>query len=122
MVYAEREIWVTACHVAGKNNTQADRASRHFDDNTEWMLRQDIFLSITQLWGKPEIDLFASRLNAQLPCYASWKPDPGASFTDAFTIPWADYYFYAFPPFSIILRCLQKIEQEEAEGMLVVPN
>ena len=83
MVYAEREIWVTACHVAGKNNTQADRASRHFDDNTEWMLRQDIFLSITQLWGKPEIDLFASRLNAQLPCYASWKPDPGASFTDA---------------------------------------
>ena len=73
MVYAEREIWVTACHVAGKNNTQADRASRHFDDNTEWMLRQDIFLSITQLWGKPEIDPFASRLNAQLPCYASWN-------------------------------------------------
>lgn len=63
----QREIWVSACHVAGKNNTQADRASRHFDDNTEWMLRQDIFLSITQLWGKPEIDLFASRLNAQLP-------------------------------------------------------
>ncbi len=78
----------------------------HFDDNinTEWMLRQVIFLSITQLWGKPEIDLFASRLNAQLPCYASWKPNHGASFTDSFTIPWTDYYFYAFPPFSIILR------------------
>lgn len=27
-----------------------------------------------------------------------------------------------FPPFSIILRCVQKMEQEEAEGMLMVPN
>ena len=86
------------------------------------MLRQDLFLSIAQLWGTPDIDLFASQLNAQLPCYVSWKPDPGASYTDAFTIPWTDYYFYAFPPFSIILRCVQKIEQEKAEGLLVVPN
>ena len=115
----QEEIWVSACHVAGKNNTQVDRGSRHFDNNTEWMLRQDIFLSITQLWGKQQIDLFASRLNAQLPCYASWKPDPGASFTDAFTVPWTDYYFYAFPPFSINLCCLQKIEQEEAYTTVV---
>ena len=107
----QKQLWLSASHVPGKDNIQADRASRNFDDNTEWMLRQDIFLSIEQLWGKPEIDLFASRLNKQHPCYVSWKPDPGASFTDAFTISWSDYYFYAFPPFSIILRCLQKIEQ-----------
>lgn len=69
-----------------------------------------------------DIDLIASHFNAQLPCNASWKPDPGASFTDAFTISWAAYYFYAFPPFSIILHCLQKAEQEEAEGIPVVPN
>ena len=118
----QKQLWLSASHVPGKDNIQADRASRHFDDNTEWMLHQDIFLSIEQLWGKPEIDLFASRLNKQHPCYVSWKPVPGASFTDAFTISWSDYYFYAFPPFSIILRCLQKIEQEEAEGILVVPN
>ena len=69
-----------------------------------------------------DIDLIASHFNVQLPCNASWKPDPGASFTDAFTISWAAYYFYAFPPFSIILHCLQKAEQEEAEGIPVVPN
>ena len=61
-------------------------------------------------------------MNGQLPCYVSWKPDPGASYTDAFTIPWTDYLFYAFAPFSIILRCVQKIELEKAKGMLVVPN
>ena len=80
----QREIWVSASHVPGKSNILADKASRQFHDNTEWMLRQDLFLSITQLWGTPDIDLFAFRLNAQLPCYVSWKPDPGASHTDAF--------------------------------------
>ena len=112
----QREIWVSASHVPGKSNILADKASRQFHDNTEWMLRQDLFLSITQLWGTPDIDLFASRLNAQLPCYGPWKPDPGASHTDAFTIPWTDHFFYAFPPFSILLRW------KEAEGMQVVPN
>ena len=26
---------------------------------------------------KPPFDLFVSRLNAQVSCYASWRPDPG---------------------------------------------
>ena len=56
------------------------------------------FLSVAQLWGKLEIDLFVSCLNAQFLSYASWKPDPGTSFTDAFTMPLSDYYFCAFPP------------------------
>ena len=34
--------------------------------------------------GNPSIDLFASRLNHQVSCYVSWKPDPGAAFIDAF--------------------------------------
>ena len=118
----QREIWVSASHVRGKSNILADKASRQFHDNTEWMLHQDLFLSITPLWGTPYIGLFASRLNAQLPCYFSWNPDLGASYTDAFTIPWTDYFFNAFTPLNIILRCVQKIEQEEAKGMLVVLN
>ena len=46
----------------------------------------DASSTIAQLCGKPKIDLFASRLNAQLLFYASWKLDPGASFTNAFTV------------------------------------
>jgi len=30
--------------------------------------------------------------------------------------------FYAFPPFSLILKSLKKIEDEEAEGVLIIPN
>ena len=34
---------------------------------------------------------------------------------------WKEYYFYAFPPFSVIAACLQKIEQDQATGVLLVP-
>ena len=31
------------------------------------------------------------------------------------------YNFYAFPPFSLVPRCLQKIQQDQATGILIVP-
>ena len=85
------------------------------------MLRPDIFEQMTKIWGKPSIDLFASRLNAQVPCYVSWKPDPEATYVDTFSISWENHFFYAFPPFSLIPCCLQKIEMEKAEGIMIVP-
>ena len=33
-----------------------------------------------------------------------------------------NFFFYAFPPFSIILRTLRKIKKEKAEGIVVVPD
>ena len=40
---------------------------------------------------------------------------------DAFTINWANLLFYAFPPFSLITKVLQKVEEDLAEGILIVP-
>lgn len=99
----------------------ADRESRVFNDRTEWMLHQDIFQKLSLLRGPFEIDLFASRLNKQVCTYVSWKPDPGATAVDAFFIVWDRKPFYAFPPFSLIHRCLQKITADEAEGVVIVP-
>ena len=50
------------------------------------MLSAPIFQRIVALFGKPDIDLFASRLNAQVEDYVSLKPHPIAKFVDAFTI------------------------------------
>lgn len=71
---------------------------------------------------KPEIDLFASRNNNKCIKYVSWIKDPDAIACDAFTLNWSDLNFYAFPPFALILRVLQKILSEKAEGIVVVPN
>ena len=51
----------------------------------------------------------------------SWRPDPEAKFVDAFSLSWSQERFYAFPPFSLILRCLQKIEMDKGEGIMIVP-
>ena len=87
----------------------ADIISRNFNDNIEWMLDREVFDQLTKIWGKPEIDLMASCLNRQLNRYISWKPDAEVENVDAFSISWANIYTYCFSPFSLILRCVQKI-------------
>ena len=117
----QRNIWVTAIWLPGKENVEADRESRTFNDNTEWSLKENIFHSIVETYGMPSIDLFASRINRKVPRYVSWRPDPEAQFVDAFSCSWSQEQFYAFPPFSLILHCLKKIEMEEGEGIIIVP-
>ena len=68
------------------------------------MLNKRAFTKIVQTFGKPEIDIFASRLNAQLERYVSWLPDPGAEAVDAFSLNWANFDFYAFPPFCLLSK------------------
>ena len=67
----------------------------------------------------PGIDLFASRLLAQLPRYMSWRPDPGSI---ALSQSWKEIKGFAFPPFSLIGRCLSKVKREKvSELSLVAP-
>ena len=118
-----RRLEVTATYLPGVLNVKADKMSRITHDNMEWKLDSSAFHDVTQLWDVPDIDLFASRLNAQLDRYVSWKHDPGASHVDAFTLPWATYSLaYAFPPFSCISRSLKKIRDDAAEAVIVVPR
>jgi hypothetical protein len=101
-------------------NVTADRKSRVFEDETEWILNNKIFSEFVEF--DPEVDLFASRLNTQLSRYVSWKPDPEAEAVDALSLHWADIKFYAFPPFCLIGKCLQKVVEDEAEGILIIPK
>nr|CAH7752488.1 unnamed protein product [Callosobruchus chinensis] len=61
-----------------------------------------------------------SMLNAI--CMFSWGPDPDSFGVDAFTLDWSDYYFYAFPPFSLINRVVSKIKTDKATGILIAPD
>lgn len=61
-------------------------------------------------------------MNYQIPQYVSWHPDPEASALDAFSIGWEDKFICAFPPFSLIPQVLQKLEQDQAIALMIVPN
>ena len=116
-----RSIWLSSVHIPGCTNVEADLLPRNCYSDHEWQLNRVMFQKLRAVFLALSIDLFASVLNAQLPRYVSWNPDPHATFVDAFSIPWTGEYFYAFPPFSLIHKCLKKIEAEQAEGVLVVP-
>ncbi|KAK3099363.1 hypothetical protein FSP39_003273 [Pinctada imbricata] len=117
----KRNIWLTACYIPGVSNTVADSLSRKFDDQIEWMLNKSVFNQLINKWGKPDIDLFASRLNKQVSTFCSYRPDPEATFINAFSISWHNFYAYLNPPFSILGRCLQKIRQDEGNCLLIAP-
>lgn len=116
-----RSIWLSAVHIPGVTNVEADLLSRNCYSDHEWQLNPVLFQQLSAVFPALSIDLFATVLNRQLPRYVSWKPDPHAEYVDAFSKSWKGDYFYAFPPFSLIHKCLNKIEAEQAEGLLVVP-
>lgn len=117
-----RNIWIFASYIQSKENTIADRESRRLEPETEYELNEDAFRELCDKFGRPKIDLFASRINTKCRRYISWKKDPGALTADAFTVKWNSWFFYAFPPFTLIPKILGKVACEDARGILVVPN
>ena len=89
----------------------------------EWALNRrdfsdDLSFVFLLLW---EIDLFVSVLNFRFPKYCSRSPDAQAWRIDALSFPWTGLRLYAFPPFSFLPRILDKLAQEGAVLLLVVP-
>lgn len=71
-------------------------------------------------FGRFDIDLFASNVNSKCSKFISWHRDSEAWAVDAFIVPWTNLYFYAFPPFVLILQTIRKVISEKAEGVLIV--
>lgn len=114
-------IWLSAVHIAGQLNTGPDKKSSVSSDNHEWTLNTQSFEEILSHHPGLDFDMFASRLNYKISSYCSWTADPGSAHGDAFTMNWGNYKFYAFPPFSLLPRCLQKISQDKAQRILIAP-
>ena len=90
-------IFLTAQYILGKNILinllfRPDQVLL-----TEWSLLHLVFSAICKEYGRPLIDLFATRANVNLLSYASPVPDPMAWKKDAFQHSWDDLSIYAFP-------------------------
>lgn len=116
----QRQITVSATHIPGILNVNADRESRHHLDSSDWKLCPVVFQTLQNLWGPLELDLFASRLTNQLPRFVSWKPDPQAEAVDAFSLQWNIVKGYAFPPFCLLGRCLSQVLRQQVPCLVLV--
>ena len=120
-----RDVFISAQHIPGKVNTQADTLSREISTNLEWSLNSEVFQEIISRIFIPEIDLFAPlRLNAKtakVAKFISWHPQPEAVAIDAFSLSAGLMNCYAFPPFSFLPQVLAKIRHDKALVLLIAP-
>jgi hypothetical protein len=118
-----RHIWLTAVHIHGVENVEADHQSRITNTSAEWLLTKQIFYdAISRLGLTPDTDLLASRINYQIEPYVSFHSDPGAIAVNAFHMPRKSYQPYIFPPFCHISRILQKVQEEQCTVVEVIPR
>ncbi|KAJ8911110.1 hypothetical protein NQ315_003372 [Exocentrus adspersus] len=118
----ERNIFLFASYISSRENVEADEQSRSKTINTEYEIDHSAFRLIVNGFGLPTIDSFATRLNAKCSRYISWFPDPDCFSVDAFTMEWHRFYFYAFPPFALVTRAIEKIIEDRATGILTKPS
>ena len=122
MLCHDNGISLLVKHVPGKLNILADTLSRARKPViTEWTLAKPVFHSICRLWDRPHVDLFATALNHQLPTYVSPVPDGEAFAVDALSIPWEGMFAYAFPPFNLVGRVVQKAKIHSCLLILIAP-
>ena len=120
-VVLSADSWVTAEHIPGTSNEVADTESRHFSHHSEWTLCRGTFQRITHRFYRPAVDLFASRVNNQLPQYVSRYPDPGAMAMDAFLCHWSRVRSWIFSPVVLIPRILSKLKADKATALVLPP-
>ena len=78
------------------------------------MLRKEVFQDIIRHFYVPEVDLFASLLNHQLPLYVSRQPDLGATALNALQLDWSQWMSFIHPPVVLLPRILQKVRNDKA--------
>ncbi len=84
------------------------------------MLNHQTVSQIWDLFGKAEVDLFASQESSQCPLWFSLS-SPTTLGIDAFANPWPNVMLYAFPPIKLIPAVLCRVKVSSARLLLIAP-
>ena len=117
-ICSKNNIFLSAEFVPGAQNSEADSLSRI--SNHEYHLSYDCFHQILHHFSyNPSIDLFASKENHKIQCYASQFVDPQSKFTDAFSSKWYGKV-YLFPPINLISKTFHKFLSDKVDWALLI--
>ena len=114
---------LSAVYIPGVDNWTADFLSRTIVDPGEWSLHPEVFQELCRRWGRPDVDLMASRLNCKVPVYLARARDPKACGVDALVAPWQHFrLLYVFPPIPLLPKLLRRIALEGIPAILIAPD
>ena len=122
-------IWTTAAtlgielsakYLCGKMNYRADGLSR-LESTHEWELHPSLFQQIDSMWGPHTVDRFAATHNAQIPVFNSRFWDPNSAAVDALAQSWRQENNFVNPPFCLIPRILDLIQEQQVEATIIAP-
>ncbi len=116
----DKFLSLRAVHVPGVLNLADDFLSRQKLKPGEWMLNRQTVSQIWDLFGKAEVDLFASQESSQCPLWFSLS-FPTTLGIDAFAHPWPNVSLYAFPPIKLIPAVLCRVKVSGARLLLIAP-
>lgn len=85
----------------GLDNVQVDWLSHCRLREAEWHLNPLVFKEIQRRFGVPEVDLFTSATNAQLPRFFSCGQQEGTEVVDALQSAWPQGLLYALLPVAL---------------------
>ena len=119
----ENNMWLSISFIAGRDNQNADFASRCLNENTEFEISQDLFNEVCmELQFIPEIDGFASRLNNKCKKYFSYTPDPFSIGVNSFLTSWSGHKLYLFPPLNCYSQVVTKLETDRGKALIAYPD
>ncbi|CAJ0928111.1 unnamed protein product [Ranitomeya imitator] len=119
----ENRSMISAVHIPGVENWEADFLSRQVLDSGEWSLYPEIFHQICCRWGTLDVDLMPSRLNSKVLNFIARSHDPAAIEVDALVHSWHRFQLpYIFPPLPLLQRVIKKIRAEGIPVILIAPD
>ena len=116
-----QSVHTTAEHIRGQHNHLADHLSRHHDPKN-YRLNPSVFRAMCHRFKfQPQVDLFASHKNKQLPRYCSWHHDGHRlNQGNAWDIPWTKPSWIN-PPWELITQVLRKIQTDHTTALVCLP-
>ncbi|XP_036956139.1 uncharacterized protein LOC119020706 [Acanthopagrus latus] len=118
---APRLASIRAMYLPGERNRAADFLSRRKPPPGEWRLHPEVVLNIWDVFGRAEVDLFATEESTHCPLWFSLTEEASPLGQDALAHDWPEGLLYAFPPMPLIPQILQRVLQQGHRLLLVAP-